>query len=112
MLNSQKKVTIEWLDGLHNNHETDNSCCMSNPFNSQYSNTDKLSLMIMKILHEEIPQLKDNSLLYDLVLYTLIEKMKTVQTVENVLSYIKENHVKTVHDVSIKSGEIRIKCSG
>ena len=64
-----------------------------------------------KILQEEIPQLKDNSLLYDLVLYTIIEKMNTVQTVGNVLSYIRKNHVKEVHDVSIENGEIRIKCS-
>ena len=67
--------------------------------------------MIDKILTHEIPNIKNNALLYNLVFYGVMEKMKTVQTVENVLSYMKENKVQKVQDVSIKNGEIRIKCS-
>lgn len=109
MFNSEKKVTVEWQNevqtkkGIH-------SSGMSNPLLNN-SDTDKLTLMISKILQEEIPQLKNNSLLYDLVLYTLVEKMNTVQTVENVLSYIKGSHAKKVQDVSVTNGEVRIKCS-
>ena len=84
---------------------------ISNPITSEYTDTDKLSLMISKILHEEFPMIKNNSLLYELVLYTLVNKMNTIQKVENVISYIKENHVTKVHDVSFENGEIYIKCS-
>ncbi len=107
MLNSHKKVTIEWS----NEERHEKNKCMSNPLRRNYSDTDKLSMMVSKILQEELPQLKNNSLLYDLVLYTLLEKMNTVQTVENVLSYIKENNARQVQDVSFKNGEVLIKCS-
>ena len=113
MLNSEKKVTIEWIAKRNNENETENcsKSTVSNPITDSYSDTDKLSLMIAKILHEELPMLEGNSLLKDLVMYSLLEKMKTVQSVENVLSYIKENNAKQVHDVSFKNGEVRIKCS-
>jgi len=105
MLNSEKKVTIEWT-----NKKTDKESNMSNPLKRNHTDRNKLSIMVSQILSEEIPQLKNNSLLHDLVLYSLLEKMNTVQTIENVLSYIKENDAKAVQDVSFKNGEIRIKC--
>ncbi len=113
MLNSEKKVTIEWIAKRNNEQGTENcsKSTVSNPITDNYSDTDKLSIMIAKILHEELPMLENNSLLRDLVMYSLLEKMKTVQSVENVLSYIKENNAKQVHDVSFKNGEVRIKCS-
>ncbi len=104
MDNNEKKVTVKLTS-------KDNTSNITNPLTTNYSDNDKLSLMIVKILNEEFPMIKNNSLLYDLVLYSLEEKLKTVQKVENVLSYIKENHVKKVDDVSIKNGEIYIKCS-
>lgn len=110
MLNSEKKVTIEFVKENGEN-ESSEYAHMTNPINSEYSNTDKLALMVKRILKEEIPQLENNSLLYDLVLYSLIEKMNTVQKVENVLSYIKDNRIKEVQDVSFRKGEVHIKCS-
>ena len=106
MLNSQKKVTIEWT-----NEERHGNKCMSNPISGSYSDTDKLSILVSRVLEEELPQLKNNSLLYDLVLYSLLEKMNTVQSVENVLSYIKGSNAREVKDVSFKNGEVHIKCS-
>ncbi len=111
MLNSEKKVRIEWINYTNNEQEQEKISNMTNPITDNYTDTDKLSLMISKILHEEFPMIKNNSLLFDLVRYTILEKMKTVQTVENVLSYIKEANGKTVQDVSFKNGEVCIKCS-
>lgn len=106
MLNAEKKITIEWCK----NDETND--CITNPIQTtQYSQTDKLAMMIIKVLDEELPMIKNNSLLYDLVLYSLIEKMKTVQNVKNVISCIREHDAKTVNDVSFKNGEVYIKCS-
>ncbi len=102
MVDSQKKVTIEWFNS---NNQT---CCVSNPFKNSLKD---LSYMVSKILEEELPMLKNNSLLYDLVLYLLTEKMNTVQKVQNVLSCIKENNGKKINDVSFKNGEVYIKCS-
>ena len=101
MQTTKKKITIECIENGK----------AINPIFENYSQTDKIQIMVKKILQEKIPRLKDNSLLYNLVLYTLTEKMKTVQSVENVLSYIKDNKLKKVEDVLIKNGEIRIKCS-
>lgn len=113
MLNAEKKITIEWIAKKNNKNEIEkhSSSTVSNPVTSDYSDTDKLSLMISKILHEELPMLENNSLLRDLVMYSLLEKMKTVQSVENVLSYIKDSKGKEVKDVSFKNGEVCIKCS-
>ena len=106
MLSSEKKVTIEWINKMDESKSN-----MSNPFKRNLNDKNKLSIMVSQILSEEIPQLKNNSLLHDLVLYSLLEKMNTVQTIENVLSYIKESDAKAVQDVSFRNGEIRIKCS-
>lgn len=111
MLNSEKKVTIELIENEMNNKMKEVLSNISNPINNDnYSDTDRLLMMISSIIEQEIPQLKNNSLLFDLVSYSILEKMKTVQSVENVLSYIKETNVKTVEDVSFVNGEVRIKC--
>lgn len=106
MQSSEKKVTIEWA-----NKKDSFGANMTNPITCSYADSNKLTILVSQVLGEEIPQLKDNSLLKDLVVYSLIEKMNTVQTIENVLSYIKGNNAKTVQDVSFMKGEIRIKCS-
>ena len=108
MFNKEKKVTIEWITDKNGNEKSPKT---SNPITDSNKISNNLSSMVRKILEQEIPRLKDNSLLYNLVLYTLTEKMKTVQTVENVLSYIKDSEAKTIQDVSFKNGEIYIKCS-
>lgn len=108
MLNSEKKVTIELMDQGKRKLVSEN---VSNPITGDISDTDKISLMIVKVIHEEFPMIKDNSLLFDLVLYSILEKVKTVQSVENVLSYIKETNAKMVKDVSFINGEVHIKCS-
>lgn len=107
MFKNDKKVTIEWING---HEESYSNKVMSNPI-SMKSTTNNLSTMVATILDEELPMLKNNSLLHGLVMYTVMEKLTTVQTVENVLSYIKDNNGKKVHDISFKNGEVRIKCS-
>ena len=54
------------------------------------NNSDELYKMVSEILDNEFPELKNNSLIHDLVLY----RVKTIQTLENVLSCIKEVDVK------------------
>lgn len=110
MLNSEKKVTIEWVNKKGESPNLTSSA-MTNPLKKSCHGSDKLAAMVKAVLKEELPQLEHNSLLYDLVLYTLIEKMNTVQNVENVLSYIRDNNVKEIEDVSFRKGEVRIKCS-
>lgn len=108
MFSKEKKVTIEWITDKNGNEKSPKT---SNPITDSNKIASNLSTMVSKILEQEIPRLKNNSLLYNLVLYTLTEKMKTVQTVENVLSYIKDSEAKSIQDVSFKNGEIYIKCS-
>lgn len=111
MLNSEKKVQIELIEEELNSKMKRVMSNMTAPTTcDDYSDTDRLLMMISSIIEQEIPQLKNNSLLFDLVSYSILEKMKTVQSVENVLSYMKETNVKTVEDVSFVNGEVRIKC--
>ncbi len=113
MLSENKKVTVEFIEEVRGNcmKEEAVSMNMTNPIGQKSNEEDKISAMVTSILDKEFPNLKNNSLLHDLVLYTLMEKVKTVQTVENVLSYIKENNAKEINDVHFKNGEICIKCS-
>ena len=106
MYSKKQKVTVE----LVNKDMLEKQAGMTNPINTS-RNINNISDMVTKILDEELPMLKNNSLLHDLVLYTLKEKMNTVQNVENVLSYIKENGVKEVRDINFRNGEVCIKCS-
>lgn len=114
MFKQEKKVTVELIkEAEEKNTKRKNiftSDGMSNPIDN-FSDTNNLSKMVTDILDKELPMFKHNSLLHDLVLYSIIEKMKTVQTVRNVLSYIKENHAKKVQDVCFRNGEVCIKCS-
>lgn len=107
MLNSQKKIQIEWQKETE--AKENSNITMINPITSDICYNNIFS-MVKKILQEEIPQLRNNSLMYSLVLYSLIEQMNTVQTLGNVLSYIKKQNIKKVHDVNINNGEIKIKC--
>ncbi|MCD7879071.1 MAG: hypothetical protein LUG16_03960, partial [Candidatus Gastranaerophilales bacterium] len=110
MYKNEKKVILELIkDNEERDLRKENSqnMCVSNPITIKNNNANKLSEMVTKVLNAEFPQLKNNSLLHNLVL----EKLNTVQSVENVLSYIKESNVKEVKDVSFIDGEIFIKCS-
>lgn len=106
MLSIKKQITIE----LGSNEATRNKKVLTNPISQEYTENDKISMMIARVIEDEFPQIKNNSLLYDLVLYSITEKMKTVQSVENVLSYIKGTEAKEVRDVTITNGEVLIKC--
>ncbi len=105
MLTKQRKVTVELLD-----EKQQLKSDMTNPIVENYKN-NKIAEMVRTILDKELPMYKHNSLLHDLVIYTVLEKMDTVQNVKNVLSYIKDNCVKEVRDVYFRNGEVRIKCS-
>ena len=76
----------------------------------RYIDTTKISGMISAAIEEEMPFLKNNSLLFDLVSYTVLEDLKTVQSVKNVLSCIKKANAKKVKEVFFKNGEISIQC--
>ncbi len=83
----------------------------TNPIMYKPEIQDKLSVMVKEILDKELPDYKNNSLLHDLVLYNLYEKVRTVQTYENVLSYIKTQNVKEVKNVCFRDGEGCLECS-
>lgn len=111
MYQSEQKVTIELVKTkAEQNQKSSISFNMSNPINNN-SESNKISQMVNTILDSEFPELKNNSLIHDLVFYNILEKMNTVQTVENVLSCMKSNQAKKIDDVYFKNGEIRIQCS-
>lgn len=110
MYTTEQKITVEWKSENKNSNKENKYCLVSNPLTNSNSEFDKLSSMIITILNKEFPKLKNNSLLQNIVLYSLLDKMKTVQSIENVLSYIKSNNLSQVKDISFKNGEVYIKC--
>ena len=84
---------------------------MSNPLEANSLMEENLSQMVNQIIEEEFPSLKSTEMLHDMVLYSLIERLNTIQTMENVLSYIKEAKIKKVDEILFKNGDINIKCS-
>lgn len=112
MYNSKKQVTIEWTNTSDTKKQIakSTSISMSNPINRD-NESDKITSMVNTILDKEFPELVNNSLIHDLVLYNVLQKVNTVQTVENVLSCMKNNRAKKINDVYFKNGEVRIKCS-
>ena len=113
MLEKNQKVKVEFIGKGNEQEKTEGSVSLNvtNPIIGFSDNTDKIKSMVTSILDNEIPSLKNNSLIHELVLYTVMDKVKTVQTVENVLSYIKEKNVKEINDVRFENGEVCIKCS-
>ena len=84
---------------------------MSNQLEANSLMEENLSQMVNQIIEEEFPSLKSTEMLHDMVLYSLIERLNTIQTMENVLSYIKEAKIKKVDEILFKNGDINIKCS-
>ncbi len=111
MLEKNQKVKVEFIGKEKDTTLNDVSKNVTNPITNLSDDTDKIKTMVTGILDKELPLLKNNTLLHELVLYTVMEKVKTVQTVENVLSYIKEKNVKEINDVRFENGEVCIKCS-
>jgi len=105
MFGLTRNVTVEY-EGIKTNFE-----CVSNPIEDKTRVDSDLSGLIERIIEYEFPQLKSTSMLHDMVLYSIKEKMNTIQTMQNVLSYIKEANVKKVDEISFKNGDINIKCS-
>ena len=105
MLSKEKRVKIEWIE-----NESKEVSYQTNPINGRYIDTTKISGMISAAIEEEMPFLKNNSLLFDLVSYTVLEDLKTVQSVKNVLSCIKKANAKKVKEVFFRNGEISIQC--
>lgn len=106
MLSEDKKVKLEFVGKTDKNVYLN----MTSPQKCSIKDTDKLSDMVKMVLEKELPMLKNNTFLHDLVLYTLLDKVKTVQTVKNVLSYIKESDTKQIKDVRFQNGEVCIEC--
>ena len=109
MYRGNKEIRIEL--SAPNGNDDKSVLNITNPIYNKSNETDKIKAMVTNILDKELAMLKNNTLLHGLVLQSVIEKVKTVQTVENVLSYIKEKNVKEIEDVQFKNGEVYIKCS-
>ncbi len=103
MLKMNRNVRLESENGLIS--------FASNPIEENSTELKKLSDLIYKIINDEFPFFKNKDMLCNLVLYSLVQKVNTIQTMENVLSYIKEAKIKQINDISFKNGDINIKCS-
>lgn len=73
-------------------------------------NGQKLKEVATNILNEEFPGWIEHSNLYDLLIHVLTNRLCTMQSIKNVLSYKKELNIKQIQDVSFNNGEVQLKC--
>lgn len=105
MFCKNKKVNIELFNA--NKHITINKGIT----NSIKGNNKTIIDMVNNILDNELPMISKNSLWHEMIKYTVIQKVTTVQNVKNVLSCIKKHGAKKVYDINFTNGEVCVKCS-
>ncbi len=124
MLNSKRKINLETVYDEKKKNLVSMEYSVSkpmeqylsedtplNPVDAYHQSTDYVETLVDSIIAEEFPRMKNNSLLRNLVLESLLENMGTVQSIKNVLLYTKENSVKSIDDVFFKDGDVHIRCS-
>ncbi|MDD3238022.1 MAG: hypothetical protein PHV37_08010 [Candidatus Gastranaerophilales bacterium] len=73
-------------------------------------NAGRMSDIIADVLKNEFSDKITNSEFYNLLLYVLTNKLCTLQSIKNVLSYKKKQNIKEIQDVSFNNGEVQLKC--
>ncbi len=123
MLNSKRKINLETVYDENKKNLVSMEYSVSkpmeqylsedvlNPVDAYHQSTDYVETLVDSIIAEEFPKMKNNSLLRNLVIESVLNNMGTVQSIKNVLLYTKENSVKSIDDVFFKDGDVHIKCS-
>ncbi len=63
-----------------------------------------------RILKEEFPEWIENTEIYNLLVYVLTNRLCTMQSIKNVLSYKKEKNIGQIKDVYFNNGEVQLTC--
>ncbi len=73
-------------------------------------NSGRMAKIVKDILKDEFSSKIEQTTLYDLLIYVLTNRLCTMQSIKNVLSYKKEQNIKEIKEVKFKSGEVELKC--
>ncbi len=71
---------------------------------------DRISSIVNSVLENEFTSKIKENMYYDLIIYGLTNRLATMQSIKNVLSYKKENNIKEIKDISFNNGEVLLKC--
>lgn len=73
-------------------------------------NGQKIARIATQILHDEFSEKIEDVAFYNLLIYVLTNKLCTMQSIKNVLSYKKDKNIKEIQDVSFNNGEVQLTC--
>ncbi len=73
-------------------------------------NSGRMAKIVKDILKDEFSSKIEKSTLYELLIYVLTNRLCTMQSIKNVLSYKKERNILEIKEVKFKSGEVELKC--
>lgn len=73
-------------------------------------NGSKIAELATTILKNEFSDRIKDVAFYELLIYVLTNRLCTMQSIKNVLSYKKEKNIKQIKDVCFNNGEVQLTC--
>lgn len=73
-------------------------------------NGRKIAKIVTTILENEFTDKIKDVAFYELLIYVLTNRLCTMQSIKNVLSYKKEKNIKQIKDVCFNNGEVQLTC--
>lgn len=73
-------------------------------------NGRKIAELATTILKNEFTDRIKDVAFYELLIYILTNRLCTMQSIKNVLSYKKEKNIKQIKDVCFNNGEVQLTC--
>lgn len=103
-----------WLPCTENSLETDNGTTTDVIYYNQKlameCNGSKIAELATTILKNEFSDKIKDIAFYELLIYVLTNRLCTMQSIKNVLSYKKEKNIKEIKDVRFNNGEVQLTC--
>ncbi len=73
-------------------------------------NGKEIEESVKRILKVEFPDWIEESEIYNLLVYVLTNRLCTMQSIKNVLSYKKQKKIRQIKDVNFNKGEVQLTC--
>lgn len=73
-------------------------------------NGSRIAELATTILQNEFSDKIKDVAFYELLIYVLTNRLCTMQSIKNVLSYKKEKNIKEIKDVCFNNGEVQLTC--
>lgn len=103
-----------WCPYSENSLKNDNSSITDVIYYNQKlameCNGRKIAKIVTTILENEFSDKIKDVAFYELLIYVLTNRLCTMQSIKNVLSYKKKKNIKQIKDVCFNNGEVQLTC--